>query len=302
MNFLGALRGVANVSWRQSPVHQSFRFDPQSLIRYRRLSSSALAKYTETSLSSSEAAPTTAILLDSSLASTTSVTEKLTATVIRHGPGDGVITLNVGGTEFRTLRSTIYSNPVLKEYVLRAEKNQAFIHEGAIFVDRDPTHFSKILQHLRNTADHINYYQQPQDPGVFPFMDLFFWRTQRHSISQVLIDIPKDKGELRDLFVEAQHYKIQELVDDLCQYDTFTQLAYLFSRPNGTNPFYAASQFAMAARRTLLATGGIGVFFGSQNGEWMDDVAEFISELKLWLRGESIDERKQSSPSGPSWS
>ena len=47
-------------------------------------------------------------------------------TIPRHGPGDGVITLNVGGKEFVTLRSTIDINPVLRSHVQLAEANKGW--------------------------------------------------------------------------------------------------------------------------------------------------------------------------------
>ena len=58
--------------------------------------------------------------------------------VVRHGPGDGCITLNVGGKEFQTLRSTVFANEVLAKHVVRAEANQEITKSGAVFIDRDP--------------------------------------------------------------------------------------------------------------------------------------------------------------------
>ena len=55
--------------------------------------------------------------------------------IVRHGSGDGVVTLNVGGKEFITLRSTLQINPVLRDRVLRAEANQEFGPKASIFID-----------------------------------------------------------------------------------------------------------------------------------------------------------------------
>jgi hypothetical protein len=76
--------------------------------------------------------------------------------VTRHGTGDGIICLNVGGTEFLTLRSTIASNSVLADHVRRAEANLELTREGAIFIDRDPCQFDIILQHLRNKVEGLS--------------------------------------------------------------------------------------------------------------------------------------------------
>ncbi|KAG7343516.1 BTB/POZ domain containing protein [Nitzschia inconspicua] len=61
--------------------------------------------------------------------------------VLRHGPGDGVITLNVGGKEFKTLQSTMQQSTVLCETVARAQANGEVLDQKVVFVDRDPTHF-----------------------------------------------------------------------------------------------------------------------------------------------------------------
>ena len=76
--------------------------------------------------------------------------------IIRHGSGDGVIFLNVGGQEFTTLRSTVRINPVLWRHVSNAENNNEFTKGGAVFIDRDSSQFGLILQHLRNRAENLS--------------------------------------------------------------------------------------------------------------------------------------------------
>ena len=130
-------RGPFQTSWRRRP-----------------LSTSELTKSSTT-----EALPTS-----SSSSSATA------PNIVRHGPGDGVIVLNVGGKEFLTLRSTVELNPVLRGYVHRAQANKEFVKgDSAIFIDRDPSHFGLILQHLRNVADGSSRYamtmgRSKQDP------------------------------------------------------------------------------------------------------------------------------------------
>lgn len=70
------------------------------------------------------------------------VTEAQTKTlsrIERHGQGDAFITLNVGGTEFHTLRSTVAANQVLAEHVARAEANHEITKNGAVYVLYQPS-------------------------------------------------------------------------------------------------------------------------------------------------------------------
>lgn len=71
----------------------------------------------------------------------------------RHGFEDSVVTLNVGGALFHTLRSTVACNEVLSDYVRRVDANPALAMDGAVFVDRDPKHFGVLLNHLRNKTE-----------------------------------------------------------------------------------------------------------------------------------------------------
>jgi hypothetical protein len=117
------------------------------------------------SLSSSRKHPSTVIATSSSSSPTTTSTANTTRRPLiqRHGPGDRVITLNVGGKQFQTLRSTISQNKVLYDHVLRAEANSEYAGANnnsssssvsdAVFIDRDPKHFDLILSYLRNRAD-----------------------------------------------------------------------------------------------------------------------------------------------------
>jgi hypothetical protein len=201
--------------------------------------------------------------------------------MLRHGPGDGVITLNVGGKEFHTLRSTINSNQVLRDHVTRAEANQEFMKgSSAIFIDRDPGNFGLILQHLRNQADNVSR---------FPSHDYF---NIKH---QVLIQVPKDKDVLRDLFVEARHYQIKELEDMLCSYDIMTRIASFFGGGSG-NPFHAVTGAINNARRALMASGGVGVFMGSQNEDFMEDAKGLLKDVGNFVMGRKNDSSTSKQP------
>jgi hypothetical protein len=199
--------------------------------------------------------------------------------VARHGEGDGVVTLNVGGQEFITLRSTIQNNPVLYNRVLRAEANQEYT-KGAVFIDRNPTHFPLILQHLRNRADMMH------NPNSF--------RSSKHSIfhkaihekakkiifmkKDVLIQIPEKREAMRDLYVEARYFQITELESLLCSMDWYTRAAQFFGS-GASNPFYAASQAFTTARRALVASSGFGIILGAQNEEMVNNIKGAFGDI-----------------------
>jgi hypothetical protein len=168
----------------------------------------------------------------------------LSETFVRHGPGDGVIKLNVGGTEFVTLRSTVESNVVLSEYVARAQANGESL-DKSVFIDRDPQHFGLILAFLRNKIEGIAYNTNYSKMGI-----------KTLSKKPKYLRLPDDEGVMQDLFVEAQHYQIKELQSQLCEASFLT---LIFSRTGG-NPFEAVQNFVKYFRRvslTLVGSGGI---------------------------------------------
>ena len=165
---------------------------------------------------------------------------KVTAvTVPRHGGGDGVIELNVGGKTFLTLRSTLNGSPVLSEYVARAEANAECMKGGAVFVDRDPAQFALILNHLRNKAEGISYHRKNLN------------RT---------VQLPNDKGELRDVYMEASHFGLTELSKRACGVGFTVSMAALLS---AGNPFDAASKALTTARNACASLLGLGVVAAS---------------------------------------
>jgi BTB/POZ domain len=166
----------------------------------------------------------------------------------RHGPGDGVVKLNVGGKEFLTLRSTIQSNAVLADYVARAEANCEF-NGGAVFIDRDPTHFGVILTFLRNKTEGIAYNSR------FSAKDCH--KTLAHKPKYVRL--PNDQGVLQDLYVEACHYKIFDLQKQLCEASIVTSVFSYFG--GGGNPYQQASDF-FKRLRTWSAVAFVGTTGG----------------------------------------
>jgi hypothetical protein len=170
----------------------------------------------------------------------------------RHGPGDGVLRLNVGGTEFITLRSTVNSNPVLFDRVASAEANTEVLHNGAVFIDRDPKHFGIILQHLRNRVEMLSYYSQGKQK-IVPMANKAFTDTY--------IQLPEDDAILRDLYLEATYFRIPELQAALYEKNWLVKVMSVFA--GGKNPFDMATRWLAWLRGALIAFGSLGTIGGT---------------------------------------
>mmetsp|Transcript_12789 Transcript_12789/g.28299 ORF Transcript_12789/g.28299 Transcript_12789/m.28299 type:complete len:276 (-) Transcript_12789:107-934(-) len=228
----------------------------------------------------SEAALSTA----SSAAGASSTTVK---EIARHGLGDSVIVLDVGGKEFKTLRSTIASNRVLSSLVSRAEKNAELTQGGkAVFIDRDPTHFGLILQHLRNTADGLSYNS----------MSRYIPGKHASKIPDTTVRLPTDRGKLRDVYMESTFYDVQELRNSACGQ---SMLAWFFTniRGSSSNPFDEAAKLMARLKRGLIAT--VGLVGVSNTGSILDLLPEsvkaaIIPEVKILeeLTGDREDSEK----------
>mmetsp|Transcript_42525 Transcript_42525/g.77687 ORF Transcript_42525/g.77687 Transcript_42525/m.77687 type:complete len:236 (+) Transcript_42525:126-833(+) len=180
----------------------------------------------------------------------------------RHGPSDGVITLNVGGKNFQTLRSTIAQNEVLMDHVVRAEANPEIITSGdhAIFIDRDPKHFGTILDYLRNKADGVF-----RHPSVAQRLMKFSNNNKQVSAdncqaakdvtTQIFsIPLPKDSKTLTEMYFESIHYNIPALTDRICSQQSLTRIFETFG---SNHPFQMASTAIVAGRRILVLFGGM---------------------------------------------
>mmetsp|Transcript_8505 Transcript_8505/g.18392 ORF Transcript_8505/g.18392 Transcript_8505/m.18392 type:complete len:179 (-) Transcript_8505:322-858(-) len=163
-----------------------------------------------------------------------SFSNKKDGPIQRHGPGDGVITLNVGGQNFQTLRSTIAQNEVLRDHVQRAEGDVEKEVDGdpvVIFVDRDPKHFGTILEYLRNKADGV-YIHPNVARRLLKLKDNNDSNNNSNSsengeasnealiaksISATsFIQLPNDSKTLTELYFESIYYNIPELTDRIC--------------------------------------------------------------------------------------
>ncbi|CAJ1398619.1 unnamed protein product [Effrenium voratum] len=159
----------------------------------------------------------------------------------RYSPGDRVIKLSVSGTKFLTLRSTAAHSPVLDAIVEQAENNQDLYNDGAIFIDRDPKHFPVILNHLRSRAEGKEIFAE----RCRLTMSLKDCR-RRHTVV-----LPKDALELRNLFVEAEHFGLPELSSRILAKQKVAQILSTLSGAAG-NPFDVAARLVSTARNLAL--------------------------------------------------
>ena len=195
--------------------------------------------------------------------------------IARHGKGDAVVVLDVGGKEFKTLRSTVESNTVLSSLVARAEANAELTQGGkAIFIDRDPKHFGIILQHLRNKVDGLSY------GGIGRLIPA----SHSKKMAIATVQLPTEKEALRDIFMESQYYNIKELQQSACGQSLLTALMQNFGLAKGANPFDEASKFLLRLKRGLIA--GVGLFGISNTQNILDLLPEklkaaLLPEMKL---------------------
>jgi len=235
---------------RRSPavafsVGPSFSFSPAA----RRFGSSKAIQQAATEAASSDASASNDQLLQGSN------TESLGA-IIRHGPGDACLTLNVGGKLFYTLRSTACSNAVLSDHVARAEANSEITKDGAVFIDRDPKHFGVILTHLRNCME--KRASSASENGSCSQMSAA--KLKEWTKSQT--ELPKDARALRELYAEATFYRIQELCDAICGQKWLVSIFSFFNK-NAANPFHSVTKLASQVRAGLIAIGSLGTVGGT---------------------------------------
>jgi hypothetical protein len=182
---------------------------------------------------------------------TSSAARRSFSDLVRHGEGDSVVTLSVGGTEFHTLRSTIAANPILAGHVARAEANQNLTKDGAVFIDRDPKHFPIILQFLRNSVEK----NKRNDTAGCETSESLSKQLKKYKYSSV--SLPKDTTSLQELYMEASYFQMKELQDTLCHTSIVANVMSFFSG-RGSNPFTEMTNLFGRLRAAILALGTAG--------------------------------------------
>ena len=178
------------------------------------------------------------------------IIEQTSRIISRHGVGDGVITLNVGGKNFLTLRSTINQNAVLTEYVTRAEANKELTQE-AVFIDRDPKHFGMILSYLRNKADGLS--------NTRLVSKLTRSKIKSNPSAVETVFLPEDQQSLQEIYYESMHYQIPELTTFICTKSTLVRSLQMFG---AKNPFQMAASALAVGRRAFIFLGTMATGMG----------------------------------------
>ena len=223
----------------------------------------------------------------------------------RHGPDDGIVHLNVGGKTFQTLRSTISQNRVLMDHVVRAELNNEILgKEQAIFIDRDPKHFTIILSYLRNRADGLHRYpsmKQATKLLAFRKSDIKAteqWNDFAKSASAVsTVQLPKDTAALSELYLEALHYQISPLMNAVCSQRFLSRLLENF--PGVKNPINLAASVMAGGRNVLKLLGGTSIFTGTLGMGWM--YTKYLEAREMaedFWKGGDADKEKESKTMG----
>lgn len=209
---------------------------------------------------------------------------KTLGAVIRHGPGDAVLTLNVGGKEFYTLRSTVGSNAVLADHVARAEANQEITKNGAVFIDRDPDHFHLILRHLRNRVELASTLENSSKSTTS------LLGNRGHSMTKwtkANIELPKDPRVLRELYTEATFYRVAELKEAICTTSWLANIVSFFSK--NSNPFDSAAKFLGRLRAGLIAMGSLGTVGGTVFVSLQQDLDSLLGKLGLQKKWNALE-------------
>lgn len=159
----------------------------------------------------------------------------------RLGEGDQVVELNVGGKTFITLRSTVQCSPMLAEHLSAAQVHESLKTGNAVFVDRDPEHFATLLNYMRNYTAGVK---------------LTACGLQGEK-KVVIVAMPQDYAKLRDLYIEARYYGLNDFAKTVCGRST---LAKIYSASGGmANPLEAAANFAIYLRRGVVLLSGVGL-------------------------------------------
>ena len=152
---------------------------------------------------------------------------------------DGVVTFNVSGKLFTTLRSTACLSPTLHKHVLAADANSALLKDGAVFIDRDPEVFGAVLTHLRNTAGRVTR------PGAARSFGM---------VKELTVDLDTlGHREISSLWTEAQYFELHTLAEQTSNYHrSLGMLRRLHGASGG------ATSIASSLRQASLVSAALG--------------------------------------------
>jgi len=161
--------------------------------------------------------------------------------VIRYGENDSIITLNVGGKEFKTLISTIATCEKLVHIVMKARGNNDMSHDEGktVFIDRDPEVFAYLVTYLRNRVEGISIHSTA---------------IQKLHKNMKYVKLPTETTKLRALYVEASYFKLKELELEICASTVVSSITSAITG-GGSNPFDDASRFIKNARNFTVVGG-----------------------------------------------
>jgi len=191
--------------------------------------------------------------------------------IVRHGPSDGVVTLDVGGTTFHTLRSTLVSSRVLAELYANSKLYQRHLEDDKLFIDRDAATFHLVLTYLRNRLEDLSHAST-------------FLKTpsslNNYLKKETFVDLPQDHKILREVYLESVFFGLDDFRDEICSKSLFIRLSSWFS--GGKNPFDQLAQSVRAARRVAVSASLVAGGHISTGGEVPDvlkPVAETLSHV-----------------------
>ena len=169
--------------------------------------------------------------------------------IIRYGANDNVLQLSVGGKQFKTLKSTIASCPRMVDLCYLGKMNKEMSEGGRVFIDRDPELFPYILTFLRNRVEGLSLANAAANVA----------NLQRH------VHLPNERRKLRDLYVEAKFFGLEDLQEDIRESNVFTSI--LGPLLGGRNPFDQVNNIIMNAQKLVVGVGGVATTVATVGGK-----------------------------------
>ena len=179
--------------------------------------------------------------------------------IVRYGANDHVLQLSVGGKQFKTLKSTIASCPRMVDLCYLGKMNKEMSEGGKVFIDRDPELFPYILTFLRNRVEGISIASVAANVA----------HLEQH------VHLPNDRSKLRDLFVEAKFFGLEDLQEDIRQSKLLTSI--LGPLLGEGNPFDGVSKIIKGVQKTAVAAGGLATTVATVGGK--DALTELVKKL-----------------------